>query len=161
MIGGGAYGSGGTITINGGTVTALGSGSAAGIGGGAKYHSPEFLPGGSITINGGTVIVPGEKMGIGGKADATAITLGWTEESDAYTVSRFSGSVTVAEGKTLWNGRKVISGTVSDLDDVDGKRLTSVCPQFIAHSLDLAGKIGVNFFMDLGMLTEAERTNSY
>ena len=46
-IGGGSFGAGGTITINGGAVTANGGSSGAGIGGGS------FGAGGTITINGG------------------------------------------------------------------------------------------------------------
>ena len=61
-IGGGISGSGGNITISGGTVNATGGQNAAGIGGGA------LSSGGNITISGGTVNANGgeEAAGIGG-----------------------------------------------------------------------------------------------
>ena len=48
--GGSSYGAGGTVTINGGRVSANGSNGGAGIGGGALGN------GGTVTINGGTVM---------------------------------------------------------------------------------------------------------
>ena len=62
-IGGTAFQSGGTIEINGGTVTATSGGSCAGIGGGSEGGS-----GGKITINGGTVTATGgiDAAGVGG-----------------------------------------------------------------------------------------------
>lgn len=63
-IGGGEYTSGGTITINGGNITANGSTYGAGIGGCDGYG------GGVITINGGTITAKGMSgsPGIGGGA---------------------------------------------------------------------------------------------
>ncbi|RRJ67261.1 hypothetical protein EHV15_33295 [Paenibacillus oralis] len=55
-IGGGKYGSGGTVTINGGTVNAIGNRGGAGIGGGIQGD------GGIVTINDGTVSVLGEDV---------------------------------------------------------------------------------------------------
>ena len=52
-IGGGFSGAGGNITINGGTVKAIGDNWAAGIGGGAGTSTG--VAGGTITINSGTV----------------------------------------------------------------------------------------------------------
>ena len=57
-IGGGQNGAGGTITINGGSVTAEGE-DGAGIGGGSRGD------GGTITINGGTVNAKGTNGGAG------------------------------------------------------------------------------------------------
>lgn len=57
-IGGGNQGSGGSITINGGTVTAIGRNDGAGIGGGNQGS-------GSITINGGKVTATGRDHGAG------------------------------------------------------------------------------------------------
>ena len=61
-IGGGNGGAGGNITINGGTVKANGGGNGAGIGGGF------YSAGGTITINGGAVTANGgsNAAGIGG-----------------------------------------------------------------------------------------------
>ncbi len=56
---GGDEGAGGTVTINGGTVTAMGGYNAAGIGGGWAGA------GGTVTINGGTVMVTGGSSGAG------------------------------------------------------------------------------------------------
>jgi hypothetical protein len=66
-IGGGSFGSGGTITINGGTVMATGGYFGAGIGGGSSGS------GGTITINGGMVTAVGEQYGtgIGGGGDSS------------------------------------------------------------------------------------------
>ncbi len=58
-IGGSEDYSGGTITINGGTVTATGGNSGAGIGGG------QFGSGGTVTINGGTITAVGGSGGAG------------------------------------------------------------------------------------------------
>lgn len=58
-IGGTEDHDGGTTTVNGGTVTAIGGDSGAGIGGG------QFGSGGTVTINGGTVTVTGGKSGAG------------------------------------------------------------------------------------------------
>ena len=58
-IGGGFYGSGSNITINGGTVTANSESWGAGIGGGNRGS------GSNITINGGTVTASGGKYGAG------------------------------------------------------------------------------------------------
>ena len=75
-IGGGARGVGGTITINGGTVTATGGPRGAGIGGG------DDGAGGTVTINGGAVnAVAGERAarigpGYGGKVGDVAISGG-------------------------------------------------------------------------------------
>lgn len=59
-IGGGSWENAGTITINGGNVTATGGSFAAGIGGGNKAS------GGTITINGGKVTATGGKYGAAG-----------------------------------------------------------------------------------------------
>lgn len=62
-IGGGNFGTSGTITIDGGTVTAKGGNNGAGIGSGQESSG-----GGVITINGGTVTAQGGRYsaGIGG-----------------------------------------------------------------------------------------------
>ena len=58
-IGGGRCGAGGSVTINGGTVTATGGWNAAGIGGGITGV------GGAVTITGGTVTAQGNGGGAG------------------------------------------------------------------------------------------------
>lgn len=78
---GGANGSCGTITINGGNVTATGANCGAGIGGGNGA-------GGTITINGGTVIATGraDSAGIGGGENG------------------YSGTITINGGNVTANG---------------------------------------------------------
>ena len=71
-IGGGFGGSGGTITINGGTVAATGKNGGAGIGGGDRGA------GGTITINGGIVTAIsnlGAGIGGGGEGSSGTITI--------------------------------------------------------------------------------------
>lgn len=58
-IGGSAHENGGTVTINGGSVKASGSGSGAGIGGGFRGN------GGTVTIHGGSVTATGGSYGAG------------------------------------------------------------------------------------------------
>ncbi|MBO5347549.1 MAG: hypothetical protein J6A45_05395, partial [Lachnospiraceae bacterium] len=69
-IGSGASRNGGNITINGGTINAIGGNNGAGIGGGSGGSGS----GGDITITGGTVIAQGGEYGsgIGGGSSATA-----------------------------------------------------------------------------------------
>ncbi|WP_372631955.1 Ig-like domain-containing protein [Cohnella sp.] len=96
--GGGLLGSNGTVIINGGTVNAIGNNGAAGIGGGA-YGS-----GGTVIINGGNVSATGNNGGAG-------IGAGYSEGS--YTaagaeVTITGGTVTVSTGNTL--GYSAIGG---------------------------------------------------
>ena len=82
-IGGGNEGAGGAITINGGTITASGGGGAAGIGGGL------FGAGGTITINGGTVTAIGESgagIGSGSFGSGGTITINGGTITATYTV---------------------------------------------------------------------------
>ena len=82
-IGGGDNGSGGTITINGGTVTATGGLGAAGIGGGNGGS------GGIINIINGTVTATGGMYGAG---------LGGGENGSGETIYIVSGTVTATGG---------------------------------------------------------------
>ena len=82
-IGGGNEGAGGAITINGGTITASGGGGAAGIGGGL------FGAGDTITINGGTVTAIGESgagIGSGSFGSGGTITINGGTITATYTV---------------------------------------------------------------------------
>lgn len=65
-IGGGLYGVAGNVTVNGGTLEAVGAEDAAGIGGGG------WSAGGTFTLNGGKVIAKGGRFGaaIGGGREA-------------------------------------------------------------------------------------------
>ena len=99
---GGNYGqSGGTITINGGTVNATGGSSSAGIGGGDSGAG-----GGTITIRGGTVIATGQAgAGIGG---------GWYGAGGTITIN--GGTVTANGGNYsagIGGGNSSAGGTIT------------------------------------------------
>jgi len=84
-IGGGSYGGGGNITINGGTVTAASLGRGAGIGSGEGGSS-----GGTITINGGAVNATGGYIGPG---------IGSGPNSAGGTINIGGGAVTATGGQ--------------------------------------------------------------
>ncbi len=84
-IGGGKYGNGGSITINGGTVTATANDEdGAGIGGGFAG------PSGAITINGGTIVSTGATHGAG---------IGGGNKGDGETITITGGTVTATGGE--------------------------------------------------------------
>ena len=73
-IGSGSYcdGSGGSIAIYGGTIAAVGTGGAAGIGGGSDTTNPPIdIYGGSVTAKAGGANVTGAGIGTGCKANQT------------------------------------------------------------------------------------------
>ena len=82
-IGGGLYGSGGTISIHDGSVTANGGNFAAGIGGGFNGS------GGSVSIHGGNVIATGNNSGAG---------IGGGFNGSGGSISIHDGSVTATGG---------------------------------------------------------------
>ena len=111
-IGGSSNNSGGTITINSGTVIATGGSRGAGIGGGYYYST-----GGTITINGGTVKARGGSgaAGIGGgdRGSGGSITI------NGGTVEAWGGAASVSSGAGIGGGVfgnggtiTIISGTV-------------------------------------------------
>ena len=147
----GIYSPSGTITINGGNISATNS----------DYGI--LSPGGTITINGGTVSVTVNETGIfsttgtitinGGKVTAIAtgfgiyspintITLGWTNTDDFIKASSYDGTVKVATGFAFLtddNPPVQVSGTVSDLSLINGKKLTpdlTVIPTFTDNGDD-------------------------
>ena len=100
----------GTVIINGGTINAT---ATAGIGIGGNND---------VTINGGCVNANGKTSGIFSNG---TLTLGWTNADDYITssfVSTGTGTVTIADGKSFYNGSEVLSGTVS-ASKVGGKTL--------------------------------------
>ena len=126
-IGGGNYGTGGTITIEGGTVMAQGGGSAAGIGGGSSGS------GGTITIEGGTVMAQGggSAAGIGGGLNGTggaitikggtvtaqggsyAASIGGGNGGSSGTIIIEGGTVTAKGGFGIGDGSNGSGGTVT------------------------------------------------
>ena len=99
-IGGGyeSGGNGGTVTINGGTITATSSFCAAGIGGGLSSTDGNY--GGTVTINGGTVTATGGQYAAGIGGGAGGIDAGW------YTGGR-GATVTINGGTVIANSKKV------------------------------------------------------
>jgi hypothetical protein len=103
-IGGNSGETGGTITINGGTVNSISFGitAAAGIGGG------DGGDGGSITINGGTVFSNGIGYGVGGTTGTFAL------NGDAYVQTGFLNAPvqTITKGILFIGDGGPVSGTV-------------------------------------------------
>jgi len=105
----------GTITINGGTVTATAPSGGAGIGGGLDGNNKGLATGGSITINGGTVTAIGNAAGIGG-GGGTPAGAGGTVVINGGTVVATGGSsrpgigggTTSVNQGTLTVGSKVV-----------------------------------------------------
>jgi hypothetical protein len=95
-------GIGGTITINGGTVTAIGSTNSfgAGIGGG------RCSAGGNTTINGGTVIAIGGYLGAG---------IGGGGNNGAYNVGGSGGTITINSGTVTASGGDAAAARAVDM----------------------------------------------
>ena len=98
----------GSVTINGGTVTATATGNDCGI---SAY-------GGSVTINGGTVTATGVVFGI---YASSKITLGWTNPTDSITASSYNGSVRI--DKALTDGTAIYKGNSVSPSALAGKTL--------------------------------------
>ncbi len=102
-IGGGCYGTGGTIVIDGGNVTATGGDRAAGIGGGNEGA------GGTITIDGGNVTATGGNYaaGIGGGYSGAGGTI--TITGGQITANGYNSGVGIGDGAD----NKDMPGTIS------------------------------------------------
>ena len=111
----------GSYVQTGATVTASGY-----IGIRCMDNFEEFNVTNDFTFSGGQLTATGSG-GNGIWAD-NDITLGWTNPDDRITASSYdaSGTVKVADGKTLWNGSETLSGTITDLTKVNGKTLMGV-----------------------------------
>ena len=119
----------GTISINGGMVTATTTSGGAGIGGGYSSNNYGSGTGGTITINGGTVTAIGQGAGIGGGSGtpagaggSVAINGGTVTATGSSGAGIGGGSSTVDQG-TLTVGAYVVvkAGTQSILTDSDIK----------------------------------------
>lgn len=101
-IGGNIYGDGGSVIINGGTVTASGGDEGAGIGGGFGN------PGGHLSVTGGTVTANGGALAAG---------IGGGEFSDGGVVDISGGNVTATGGRfggaAIGGGDQGAGGSVS------------------------------------------------
>ena len=118
-IGGGAEGSGEHITINGGTVNAVGDGHGAGIGGGSGGGSGE-----DITITGGTVnaVSDGHGAGIGGGAEGSGQNIkitGGTVNASGWAGAGIGGGVKCRGSHVTVSGAAQVTGTASKGSDWD------------------------------------------
>ena len=99
-IGGGSGGSGGTIVINGGSVKAYGNSTSDNIGGGAGIGGGTGGAAGDITINGGTVTARGN----------------WYVPGIGDGINGTGGNITIDGGKVTaeggYNGNNGINGTI-------------------------------------------------
>lgn len=103
-IGGGNQGSGGNITINGGTVKATGGGYAAGIGGGRSGSVGNItIHGGNVTATGGNVATTGQRVaGIGGGYDGSGGS--FTTGTDGHALIFANGGITDKTMQDSWSG---------------------------------------------------------
>ena len=84
----------------------------------------------NINLNGGNVTVNGE---IYENAEYT-VTYDFTHVTDSYYIQSFRDklyseddrTITIADGKAFYNGSEVLSGTVTDMDKLNGKTLIGV-----------------------------------
>ena len=129
-IGGGQMANGGTITISGGTVTATGGMQASGIGGG---HTGV---GGAITISGGSVTARGGSLasGIGG---------GYFGSGGDITISGGTVNATAGQnGAGIGGGHNGVGGTIT----ISGGTVT-------ANGGDLGAGVGGGCLRDGGTIT--------
>ena len=103
----------GSITICGGKITATGD---YGI----------YANTGNITIHSGQVTATGDDYGI--YTYTGNITLGWNNATDYISANSYSaaGTVKIADGMSIYNGSEVLSGTISDMNKLNGKTLIGV-----------------------------------
>ena len=112
-IGGGLDGAGGMVLINGGTVTATGGDCGPGIGGGRHAAS-----GGTVTVNGGTVTATGGDGGAGIGGGSGGGGAGGTVTITGGTVTAVGGYVAAGIG----GGLDAAGGTVM----IDGGTVTAI-----------------------------------
>ena len=138
-IGSGPEGAGGTITINGGIITAKGGANGAGIGGtgstvtinrgtvtakGGANGAGIGGTGSTVTINRGTVTATGGSNAAGISGSAIALNNAEIPYSEiSITSDRYSGAVTLGDSFADGNGSCFPSGPVSDNSALAGKTL--------------------------------------
>ena len=141
-IGGGQGENCGTVTINGGVITATGD-SAAGIGGGSGGN------GGTVTVNGGTVTATGDtsKPGIGGSSSHGTLTVGaYMSVLAGRYVDSLTAKQPAANGSVALAGEKIYkivsNGPVTvSYRDTDGTDKTATCKLVTADASVLDGAI--------------------
>ena len=110
-IGGGSWENAGTITINGGNVTATGGSFAAGIGGGNKASGGTItINGGTITINGGKVTANGGNLSAGIGSGNRASSSGDITINGGIVTATGDGGAGIGGGKYGSGGSVTISG---------------------------------------------------
>jgi hypothetical protein len=144
----------GIVTINGGTVTAIGTNDV-----GLTDVGIRSIDG--ITINGGTVtttglMADGNVTISGGKVTATddpgicsnsgTVTIGWTSaddyiQADSYVIGAESGTVTIANGQSFYNGSEMLSGTITDMNKLNGTTLRPFKTITLANNADNSSTI--------------------
>ena len=131
----------GTVTISGGTVTAIGGEGAAGIGGGRAYGlASPGNNGGTIIITGGNVTARttyhatyggGYGIGHGYAGNSTGLTadirLSYTAASNSINAEGYTGAVTITDSKTMSDGTDTYTGvlTSDEITAIAGKTLTA------------------------------------
>ena len=145
----------GTLTINGGNITATSTGSnsisvsnAITINGGSVTASSSYMYGNGITstnsgitINGGTVNATGGSQNYGIIAYGT-LTLGWTAATDCITANRFysysPNGIVVKSGQAFTDGTNIYAVTLTDtqVSSIAGKTLQPVDALVLADNAD-------------------------
>ena len=102
----------GSITICGGNITATG-------------YRGIYASTGNITIHSGEINATGN---YGIRTYSGDITLGCTNATDYISANSYSaaGTVKIADGMSIYNGSEVLSGTISDMNKLNGKTLIGV-----------------------------------
>lgn len=147
-IGGSSGCTGFTVNIYGGTINATSGAMAAAIGGGSQST------GGTVNIHGGNITANAIDYG-GGSTDGfgigsgpsykslATVNLSWTNTTDRITATSYNGTVTIADGQSLYNGSEVLSGTIDESDHatkLNDKTLTPYGMTLAAKSATVDGQ---------------------
>ena len=171
-----------TINIHGGIITATGGWRGAGIGSG---YNDEFGDGTlRINIDGGSInaIRGGWDRGSYGSRAVASIGRGFTAyaipcyiefncenhpydiriQGETYMTSTNNYHLTLVGDFVGSSGSTYAAGTYTDAEFLDGETLVSAVsqPRFTGHSLTVADEIGVNYFVDMSMLSDEERQSA-
>ena len=96
------------------------------------------------------------------ETDYSVATATFVCENDETHVLTLEAEVTSAEGEGDDAGYRIYTAkVVLDETEFTDMRKKATVPKFRSHSLVLSGQIGVKFYMDLSMLSEEERADSY
>ena len=164
------------INIYGGNIYAKGGYKAAGIGSGSTTERDEFnsisiyIGGGNVRAESGVGNVNGA-IGYGYSdyyivCDIVLDCTGSRDISvyaDSYSVKRYDQTMTL-NGTFVDEYGQTHTGNItsSNVSSINGRTLVraGTIPVFTGHSLTLGGDIGVNYFVDMSMLTDAERQSA-